>query len=86
MSNGRQQQFKGWQSVNGAGVSADADSAQKWQEQVTPIITQIAPKDILNLDEVAQFYVKPKRTLVLKREKCQCGNGYKDRVTVWEWV
>lgn len=36
-SNGWQQQFKDrWQSVNGEGASADADSIQQWQEQVTP--------------------------------------------------
>jgi hypothetical protein len=36
-SNGWQQQFKDrWLSVTGEGASADADSTQQWQEQVTP--------------------------------------------------
>jgi hypothetical protein len=36
-SNGWRQQFKDrWQSVNGEDASAQADSTQQWQEQVTP--------------------------------------------------
>jgi uncharacterized protein YqkB len=52
--------------VSGEGASADLDSAEKWQENVKPIVTQYAP-DIFNPDEMALFYnAQPKRTIALK--------------------
>jgi hypothetical protein len=38
------------------GATADADSAEKWCENMTPIITQYAAKDIFNMDETTIFY------------------------------
>jgi hypothetical protein len=69
--------------MSGDGAAADVGMAEKWWESVTPVITQCAPKDIFNMDEMALFYgVQLKRTPALKAEKCQGEKGYKDRVTV----
>jgi hypothetical protein len=71
-----------WHSVSGGGASANLDSADKWRENVKPIVTQYAPNDIFNRDEMALFYnAQPERTLALKGQKCQGGKGYKDCVT-----
>jgi hypothetical protein len=36
-------------------ISAGVYLAEKWQELLKPIITQYAPKDIFNVDEMALF-------------------------------
>jgi hypothetical protein len=41
--------------VTGEGASADLDSAEKWRQNVKPIVTQYAAKDIFNMDETALF-------------------------------
>jgi len=59
-------------------ISADIDSAEKWQEYVKPVITRYAFKDIFSLDEMAHFYnIQPKGTLAFKGEK-----RHKEKVTV----
>jgi hypothetical protein len=45
----------GWQSVHKEGFSTDIDLALKWREHVKPIITQYAPNNICNLNEMALF-------------------------------
>jgi hypothetical protein len=61
------------QSVHKEGFSPDLDLAQKWQEHVKPIVTQNAPKDIFNLNEIAHFFskeepgIKERETLVRER-------------------
>jgi hypothetical protein len=65
------------------GISADGDSAEKWQEYVNPVITWYALKDIFNLVEMAHFCnVQPKGTLAFKGEKFKGKKRHKDRVTV----
>jgi len=60
------------------GISADVDSAEKWQEYVKPVITQYALKDIFNLDKMAHFYnVQPEGTLAFKGEKFKGRKGIK---------
>jgi hypothetical protein len=49
--------------VSGEGASADLDLAEKWQENVKPIVTQYALKDIFNLDEMALFIMHNQREL-----------------------
>jgi hypothetical protein len=50
---------------------------------VTPVIKQYVPKNIFNMDEMAQFYnAQPKRMLAFKGERCHGGKSYKDRMTV----
>jgi hypothetical protein len=56
---------------------------RKWPENVKPIVTQYALKDIFNTDETALFYnAQLKRIRKLKEQNCQEGNRYKERVTV----
>jgi hypothetical protein len=69
--------------MSGDGATADTDLAKRRCENVTPIITQYAPKDIFNVDKSALFYdVQLKRTPTLNAEKCQGEKGYTARATV----
>jgi hypothetical protein len=45
----------GWQAMSWEGAAANVDSAEKWLEKVTPVITQDAQKDIYNMGEIGLF-------------------------------
>jgi hypothetical protein len=61
------------------GCTADIALAKKRCENVIPVITQYAPKDIFKMDETSLFYdVQLTWTVALKGEKCKGGKGYKD--------
>jgi hypothetical protein len=69
-----------WQAMSGEGVTVDIDSAEKCHKNVTSIFTHHAPKDVFNVDVNALFYVaQQKRTLALKREKCEGWKGMRTK-------
>jgi hypothetical protein len=79
----QREQILQWQSLSTDGASADVESAEKWQKHVKTIVIQHAAQHILNLDETPLFYnSQMKRTLALKREKCQGGKWHEDRTMV----
>jgi hypothetical protein len=55
--------------MRGEGATADSDSAGKWRENATPIITQYAPKDIFNAVEIAALHFATTEVTGFKERK-----------------
>lgn len=71
--------------MTGEGASAHLDLAEKWQENVKPVITKDAPKGILNWTKWLFYNAQRKRTLEVRVEKCQGGKGYEDCKSLLCW-
>ncbi|XP_064462138.1 tigger transposable element-derived protein 6-like [Ornithodoros turicata] len=70
--------------LRGEAASADASGAASWlEEHLTTILEKYAPEHVYNADETALFYqMLPKRTLMLKGERCEGGKHSKQRFSV----
>jgi hypothetical protein len=58
-----------WQAMSGESITADSNSAGKWRENVTPIITRYVPKDIFNVEKTAALHFSTKEVTDFKGTK-----------------